>query len=35
MKDENTKSELDFRDLTQSDRDLVAKLVKGGFSRPH
>ena len=33
MKDEKTNSELDFRDLTQSDKDLVAKLVKGGFSR--
>jgi len=33
MKDEKTNSELDYQDLTQSDKDLVAKLVKGGFSR--
>ncbi|MCP4285669.1 MAG: ABC transporter substrate-binding protein, partial [Gammaproteobacteria bacterium] len=26
----NTKSELNFRDLTQSDKDLVNKMVKGG-----
>ncbi len=33
MKDEKSKSELNYKDLTQSDKDLVAKLVKGGFSR--
>jgi len=33
MKDDNSKSELNYKDLTQSDKDLVAKLVKGGFSR--
>ena len=33
MKDDKSKSELDYRDLTQSDKDLVAKLVTGGFSR--
>jgi len=34
MKDEkSTRSELDYRHLTQSDKDLVAKLTKGGFSR--
>ena len=33
MKDDKSKSELDYKDLTQSDKDLVAKLVKGGFSR--
>jgi peptide/nickel transport system substrate-binding protein len=33
MKDDNSKSELNYRDLTQSDKDLVAKLVRGGFSR--
>ena len=33
MKDDKTKSELNYRNLTQSDKDLVAKLVKGGFSR--
>ena len=34
MKDDtSTKSELNYRNLTQSDKDLVAKLVKGGFSR--
>ena len=33
MKDDKSKSELNYRDLTQSDKDLVAKLVKGGFSR--
>jgi peptide/nickel transport system substrate-binding protein len=33
MKDEQSKSELNYRDLTQSDKDLVSKLVKGGFSR--
>ncbi len=33
MKDDKSKSELDYRDLTQSDKDLVAKLVKGDFSR--
>ena len=26
----HTKSDLNFRDLTQSDRDLVDKMVKGG-----
>jgi peptide/nickel transport system substrate-binding protein len=33
MKDEQSKSELNYRDLTQSDKDLVSKLAKGGFSR--
>ena len=33
MKDDKSKSELNYRDLTQSDKDLVSKLVKGGFSR--
>jgi peptide/nickel transport system substrate-binding protein len=33
MKAEKSKPELDYKDLTQSDKDLVAKLVKGGFSR--
>ena len=33
MKDDKSKFELDYKDLTQSDKDLVAKLVKGGFSR--
>ncbi len=33
MKDDKSKSELNYRNLTQSDKDLVAKLVKGGFSR--
>jgi peptide/nickel transport system substrate-binding protein len=33
MKDDKSQSELNYRDLTQSDKDLVAKLVKGGFSR--
>ncbi|MCP4331943.1 MAG: ABC transporter substrate-binding protein, partial [Gammaproteobacteria bacterium] len=33
MKYDKSKSELDYKDLTQSDKDLVAKLVKGGFSR--
>ena len=33
MKDEKTKSELNYKDLSQSDKDLVGKLVKGGFSR--
>jgi peptide/nickel transport system substrate-binding protein len=33
MKDDKSKSELNYKDLTQSDKDLVAKLVKGGFSR--
>jgi len=33
MKDDKSKSELNYRDLTQSDKDLVAKLVRGGFSR--
>ena len=31
--DKSSKSELNYRDLTQSDKDLVGKLVKGGFSR--
>jgi hypothetical protein len=26
MKDDKSKSELNYRDLTQSDKDLVAKL---------
>lgn len=30
MKDDNSKSELNFRDLTQADKDLVDKMVKGG-----
>ncbi len=30
MKDDKTKSELGFRDLSQADRDLVDKMVKGG-----
>ena len=30
MKHDKPKSELDFQDLTQSDKDLVDKLVKGG-----
>ncbi len=36
MKHDKSKSELDFQDLTQSDQDLVDRLVKGGsgsFSR--
>jgi len=33
MEHDKTKSDLDYRNLTQSDKDLVAKLVKGGFSR--
>jgi len=33
MKDDKSQHELNYRDLTQSDKDLVAKLVKGGFSR--
>ncbi|MCP4469089.1 MAG: hypothetical protein GY815_00115, partial [Gammaproteobacteria bacterium] len=33
MKHDKSRSELDYKDLTQSDKDLVAKLVKGGFSR--
>ena len=33
MKNDKPQSELKYRDLTQSDKDLVAKLVKGGFSR--
>ena len=33
MKDDKSQPELNYRDLTQSDKDLVAKLVKGGFSR--
>ncbi len=33
MKDEKPKSELNYRDLSQYDKDQVAKLVKGGFSR--
>jgi len=33
MKDDKSKSELNYQDLTQSDKDLVAKLVRGGFSR--
>ena len=33
MKDDQSKSELNYRDLTQSDKDLVSKLSKGGFSR--
>ena len=34
MKDkQSTKSELNFKDLTQSDKDLVEKLVKQGMSR--
>jgi peptide/nickel transport system substrate-binding protein len=33
MKDDKSNSELNYQDLTQSDKDLVAKLVKGGFSR--
>jgi peptide/nickel transport system substrate-binding protein len=31
--DKSTRSELDYKHLTQSDKDLVAKLTKGGFSR--
>ncbi|MDH3634645.1 MAG: ABC transporter substrate-binding protein [Gammaproteobacteria bacterium] len=30
MKDDKPKSELNFRDLTQADQDLVDKMVKGG-----
>ena len=33
MKDDKPQSELNYRDLTQSDKDLVSKLAKGGFSR--
>ena len=33
MKDDKSKSELNYRDLTQSDKDLVSKLSTGGFSR--
>ncbi|MCP4236425.1 MAG: ABC transporter substrate-binding protein [Aestuariibacter sp.] len=33
MKDDKSRSELNYQNLTQSDKDLVAKLVKGGFSR--
>ena len=32
MKDDKSKSELNYQDLTQSDKDLVSKLVKGGSS---
>ncbi len=33
MKEDQPKSELEYKHLTQSDKDMVAKLVKGGFSR--
>ena len=33
MEHDKPKSELDYKHLTQSDKDLVAKLTKGGFSR--
>lgn len=33
MKDNKSKSELDYKKLTQSDKDLVSKMVVGGFSR--
>ena len=33
MKEVKPQSELNYRDLSQSDKDLVTKLVKGGFSR--
>ncbi|MFT5505487.1 MAG: peptide/nickel transport system substrate-binding protein, partial [Gammaproteobacteria bacterium] len=34
MKDDKTnQSDLNYKDLTQSDKDMVAGLVKGGFSR--
>ena len=33
MKHDKTKSELDYKKLTQSDKDLVSKMVVGGFSR--
>jgi peptide/nickel transport system substrate-binding protein len=34
MKDNKTnQSDLNYKDLTQSDKDMVAGLVKGGFSR--
>jgi peptide/nickel transport system substrate-binding protein len=33
MAHDKTKSEIDYKHLTQSDKDLVAKLTKGGFSR--
>ena len=34
MKDDNkTKSELNYKDLSQYDKDLVGKLVKGGITR--
>jgi len=33
MKDNKSKSELDYKKLTQSDKDLVSKMVAGGFSR--
>jgi len=33
MKDDKSKAELNYRDLTQSDKDLVSKLATGGFSR--
>jgi len=33
MKDDKSKAELNYRDLTQSDKDLVSKLSTGGFSR--
>jgi len=33
MEHDKPKSEVDYKHLTQSDKDLVAKLTKGGFSR--
>ena len=33
MKHDEPKSEVDYKHLTQSDKDLVAKLTTGGFSR--
>ena len=33
MKEVKPQSELNYKDLSQSDKDLVTKLVKGGFSR--
>jgi peptide/nickel transport system substrate-binding protein len=33
MKDDTSKSDFNYQKLTRADKDLVAKLVKGGFSR--
>ena len=34
MKDDKSKAELNYRDLTQSDKDLVTKLAKGRIFPP-